>query len=106
MTCGLAHASYGLPKWQAVKLTFFAPCQSKSSFNKIITKTTEKWPWARKMWELGIPIFQQWNSGLQEERIDRGNGVMMAQFGSFLVFYTQEHIYQNQQADINVQCSF
>ena len=31
---------------------------------------------------------------------------MMAQFGSFLVYNTQEHIYQNQQADINVQCSF
>ena len=26
MTCGLVHASYSLPKWQAVKLTFFAPC--------------------------------------------------------------------------------
>ena len=25
MTCGLVHASYSLPKWQAVKLTFFAP---------------------------------------------------------------------------------
>ena len=25
-TCGLVHASYSLPKWQAVKLTFFAPC--------------------------------------------------------------------------------
>ena len=25
MTCGLVHASYGLPEWQAVKLTFFAP---------------------------------------------------------------------------------
>ena len=22
----LVHASYSLPKWQAVKLTFFAPC--------------------------------------------------------------------------------
>ena len=26
MTCGLVHASYSLPEWQAVKLTFFAPC--------------------------------------------------------------------------------
>ena len=26
MTVGLVHASYSLPKWQAVKLTFFAPC--------------------------------------------------------------------------------
>ena len=25
MTCGLVHASYSLPEWQAVKLTFFAP---------------------------------------------------------------------------------
>ena len=27
MTCGLVHASYSLPEWQAVKLTFFAPRQ-------------------------------------------------------------------------------
>ena len=27
MTCGLVHASYSLPEWQAVKLTFFAPCK-------------------------------------------------------------------------------
>ena len=26
MTYGLVHASYSLPEWQAVKLTFFAPC--------------------------------------------------------------------------------
>ena len=25
MSFGLVHASYSLPKWQAVKLTFFAP---------------------------------------------------------------------------------
>ena len=25
MTCGPVHASYNLPEWQAVKLTFFAP---------------------------------------------------------------------------------
>ena len=25
MTCGLVHANYSLPEWQAVKLTFFAP---------------------------------------------------------------------------------
>ena len=25
MTCELVHASYSLPKWKAVKLTFFAP---------------------------------------------------------------------------------
>ena len=26
LTCGLVHAIYSLPKWQAVKLIFFAPC--------------------------------------------------------------------------------
>ena len=26
MTFGIVHASYSLPKWQAVKLTFFSPC--------------------------------------------------------------------------------
>ena len=26
MTCGLVHASYRLPEWQAVNLTFVAPC--------------------------------------------------------------------------------
>ena len=26
VTCGLVDASYSLPEWQAVKLTFFAPC--------------------------------------------------------------------------------
>ena len=26
VTRGLVHASYSLPEWQAVKLTFFAPC--------------------------------------------------------------------------------
>ena len=26
MTCRLVRASYSLPEWQAVKLTFFAPC--------------------------------------------------------------------------------
>ena len=25
MTCGLVHAGYSLPEWQAVKLTFSAP---------------------------------------------------------------------------------
>ena len=32
MTCGLIHASYSLPEWQAVKLTFFAPCSSAICF--------------------------------------------------------------------------
>ena len=26
MTFGLVHAGYSFPEWQAVKLTFFAPC--------------------------------------------------------------------------------
>ena len=26
-TCGLVHAIYSLPEWQAVKVTFFAPCK-------------------------------------------------------------------------------
>ena len=29
MTCGLVHAIYSLPEWQAVKLTFFAPWAKK-----------------------------------------------------------------------------
>ena len=36
MTCGLLHASDSLPKWQAVKLTFFASC-IKSKVLKILT---------------------------------------------------------------------
>ena len=32
MTFGLVHASYSLPEWQAVKLTFFAPWL-KDTFN-------------------------------------------------------------------------
>ena len=37
MTCEIVHASYSLPKWQAVKLTFFAPCawMLNVSFNKL-----------------------------------------------------------------------
>ena len=36
MTCGLVHASYSLPEWQAVKLTFFTPCniQKKKKIGK------------------------------------------------------------------------
>ena len=32
MTCGLTHASYSLPQWQAAKLTLFAPCPIKRLF--------------------------------------------------------------------------
>ena len=39
MTCGLVHASYSLPEWQAVKLTFFAPCASMDSkFLKVLSR--------------------------------------------------------------------
>ena len=36
MNFGLVHASYSLPKWQAVKLTFLAPCgnEEKSILGK------------------------------------------------------------------------
>ena len=40
MACGLVHASYSLPEWQAVKLAFFAPCVcclDLFSINKIFT---------------------------------------------------------------------
>ena len=30
MTSGLVDASFSLPKWQAVKMIFFAPCQMNS----------------------------------------------------------------------------
>ena len=38
MSCGLVHASSNLPEWQAVKLTFFAPCQIKkySIFHQLL----------------------------------------------------------------------
>ena len=29
MTFGMVHASYSLPEWQAVKMTFFAPCEPR-----------------------------------------------------------------------------
>ena len=35
MTCGLVHASYSLPEWQAVKLTFFAPCNEITNIAKV-----------------------------------------------------------------------
>ena len=38
MSCGLVHASGNLPEWQAIKLTFFAPCQIKkySVFHQLL----------------------------------------------------------------------
>ena len=38
MTCGVVHASYSLPEWQAVKLTFFAPCMRISKSPGMIFK--------------------------------------------------------------------
>ena len=42
MTCGLVHASYSLPEWQAVKLTFWAPNQAYDFYKKnyyfVVTK--------------------------------------------------------------------
>ena len=32
MTCGPVHASYSLPEWQAVKLTFFVPWSNLLTF--------------------------------------------------------------------------
>ena len=32
MTLRLVHARYSLPEWQAVNLTFFAPCWKKQTF--------------------------------------------------------------------------
>ena len=40
MSCGLVHASYSLPKWQAVKLTFFAPRLCKIYKNNNIIDIT------------------------------------------------------------------
>ena len=42
MTCGLVHASYSLPEWQAVKLTFFAPCML-ADFPPISWLLTTSW---------------------------------------------------------------
>ena len=40
MTCGLVHASYGLPEWQSVILTFFPPCQLSILITIILITTT------------------------------------------------------------------
>ena len=34
MTFGLVHANYSLPDWQAVKMTFFAPCLCHSNISQ------------------------------------------------------------------------
>ena len=38
MTFGLVHASYSLRGWQAVKLTFFAPCLGRLCQPRLMTK--------------------------------------------------------------------
>ena len=40
MTCGLVHASYSLPKWQAVKLTFFSPLNTVATRNNVTFSRT------------------------------------------------------------------
>ena len=40
MICGLVHASYSLPEWQAVKLTFFASSMSESSMPHKVCSST------------------------------------------------------------------
>ena len=51
MTCGLVDANYSLPEWQAVKLTFFAPCLWHSDVlfleicvSQSLIKVVTKWP--------------------------------------------------------------
>ena len=34
MTCGLVQDSYSLPGWQAVKLTFLAPCLGSDALSE------------------------------------------------------------------------
>ena len=36
LTCGLVHASCSLPEWQAVKLTFFAPCMKITNLLRVV----------------------------------------------------------------------
>ena len=40
MTCGLVHASYSLPKWQAEKLTFFSPLNTVATRNNVTFSRT------------------------------------------------------------------
>ena len=37
VTCGLIHAIYSVPEWQAVKLIFFAPCRLDGVFISYFT---------------------------------------------------------------------
>ena len=61
MTCGLVHASYSLPEWHTVKLTFFAPlfCQRCMKINRariIITVHLTIIPQVHGGYELAIII--------------------------------------------------
>ena len=70
MTCRLVHASYSLPEWQAVKLTFFAPWDYSivdtffpTSFTKQNCITHKRdtvdgfFLWGRGVGEGRVPIF-------------------------------------------------
>ena len=52
MTCGLVHASYSLSEWQAVKLTFFAPCSHHQSCCSFALTSTSVTP---PIWFCGLP---------------------------------------------------
>ena len=75
MTCGLVHASYSLPEWQVVKLTFFAPCML-ANFPRSCLPTINHFPvhyqlqtlpWVCKHRSCSVPwrvissIPRQWN---------------------------------------------
>ena len=45
MTCGLVHTSYSLPEWQAVKLTFFAPCYQNAKNQCFWCSESLDFPW-------------------------------------------------------------
>ena len=42
MTSGLVNASFSLPKWQAVKMIFFAPCGSLTQGDFLAGQVTFK----------------------------------------------------------------
>ena len=52
MTCGLVHASYSLPEWQAVKLTFFAPSARRVRSLFLFVKTPVSREGSLLSWQL------------------------------------------------------
>ena len=47
MTFGLVNASFSLPEWQAVEMTFFAHCNGKkvrSLFSQTESNVSIRWP--------------------------------------------------------------